>query len=100
MHVIRQGLSLKRFSLPVYKQILGQPFCTNDFKNNFISLQSLEMYPTRQSWVKALGKALPYDQPLWQEGVAEVTLQGLEYRLETLLINKVYPLSEKFGPNI
>lgn len=50
------------------------------------------MYPTRQSWVKALGKALPYDQPLWQERVAEVTLQGLKDRLEALLINKSLPI--------
>lgn len=74
------GSLIKAVSLPVNKQVLGQPFCTDDFKNDLVSLQSLEVYSARQSWVQALGKPLPYDQPLGQEGVAEVTLQGLRER--------------------
>lgn len=63
---------------PVNEQILGQPFCTNDFENDLVGLQSLEVYSARQSWVQTLGKTLAYDQPLGQEGVAEVTLQSLK----------------------
>lgn len=38
------------------------------------------MHSARQSRVQALGKTLPYDQPLGQEGVAKVTLEGLKER--------------------
>lgn len=38
------------------------------------------MDSARQSRVEALGETLPYDQPLGQEGVAKVTLQGLRER--------------------
>lgn len=67
-------------SLPVNEQILGQPFCSDDFENDLVGFQSLEVYSTRQSRVQALGETLPYDQPLGQEGVAKVTLQGLKER--------------------
>ncbi len=63
---------------PVNEQILGQPFCTDDFENDLVGLQSLEMHPAGQSWVQALGETLPNDQPLRQKGVAKVTLQGLK----------------------
>lgn len=38
------------------------------------------MHSARQSRVQALSETLPYDQPLGQEGVAKVTLQGLKER--------------------
>lgn len=54
-------------SSPVNEQILGQPFCTDDFENDLISLQSLKVHSAWQSRVQALGETLPYDQPLGQE---------------------------------
>lgn len=69
-------------SLPVNKEVLGQPFCSNDFKYDLIGLQSLEVNSAGQSRVEALGETLPNDQPLGQEGVAKVTLQGLKDRVK------------------
>lgn len=37
--------------LPVNEQILGQPFCANDFENDLIGLQSLEVYTAGQGRV-------------------------------------------------
>lgn len=59
---------------PVNEQILGQPFGSNDFEDDLISFKSLEVHSAGQCRVQALGQTLPYDQPLWQEGVAKVTL--------------------------
>lgn len=67
-------------SLPVNEQILGQPFCSDDFKNDLVGLQSLEVYAAGQGRVQALSETLPYDQPLGQKRVAEVTLQSLVRR--------------------
>ncbi len=62
------------------------------------------MYSTRQSRVQALGETLPYDQPLGQEGVAKVTLQGLkerhrkkEKKNELAINQKVNMLSENLA---
>lgn len=60
--------------VPVDKQVLGQPFCSNYFKNDLVGLESLEVHSAGQCWVQALGKTLPNNQPLGQKGVAEITL--------------------------
>ena len=66
-----------RTPLPVDEEILGQPFGPDDLEDDLVGLQGLEVHPAGQGRVQALGQALPDDQPLGQEGVAQVTLQGL-----------------------
>lgn len=78
------ALISEQAALPVNKQILCQPFGADDFKNDLIGLQSLEVNSAGQSWVQTLGEAFPDDQPLRQEGVAEVTLQSLKGRLRSI----------------
>ena len=64
--------------MPVDEEILGQPFGPDDLEDDLIGLQSLEVHSAGQRRVQALCQALPDDQPLGQQGVAQVTLQRLE----------------------
>ena len=62
---------------PVDEEVLGQPFGADDLEDDLIGLQGLDVHSAGQGWVQTLGQTLPNDQPLGQQRVAQVTLQGL-----------------------
>lgn len=50
---------------PVNEEILCQPFCADDFKNDLIGLQCFEMDAAGQGRMQTLSQPLPYDQSPW-----------------------------------